>query len=202
MERPFFGQFQLLRTRIEADVPLPAVVLVTSASRGDGKSLTARGLATCFAEAGRRVALVDGQPRQPARAAGTMRNGIALYQLPHDEPGTNVSSGAMMAFAEHMRGSYDCTVIDGAAFAHNNSPIVLAGIVDGVLLTVRLGRVPCDEDRLMSEMLEHSKAPILGVVAVSLEAVAAFNAPQSIEDRRPAPDPIERTTLSPTTAMR
>jgi Mrp family chromosome partitioning ATPase len=202
MDAALAGKFQLLRTRIEADLPLPAVVLVTSASRGDGKSVTASGLATCFAEAGRRVAFVDGQPRMAARAPGTIQSGVTLLPLPLDAQCTNVSSQAMAHFVEQMRGMYDCTIIDGVAFAQNNSPVVLAGIVDGVLLTVRLGRVPCREDRLMSEMLEHTKAPLLGVVAVSPDAIDGFNAPRPIEDRRPALDSIDRTTLSPTPAAR
>ena len=38
-------QFQLLRARIEAEMPAPACITVTSACERDGKSVTASGLA-------------------------------------------------------------------------------------------------------------------------------------------------------------
>jgi Mrp family chromosome partitioning ATPase len=203
MDESLVGKFELLRTRIESDLKSPAVLLVTSASRGDGKSVTAHGVATCFAEAGRRVALVDGQPaRNPARASGTTRSGLTLLPLPLDEQRANVSSQLIGRFVYQMREMYEFTIIDGAAFGRNNSPVVLAAAVDAVLLTVRLGRVPCDEDRLMCEMLEQMKAPLIGAIAVSPETINAFTSPRPIGDRLPALDPIERTTLSPTTAAR
>jgi Mrp family chromosome partitioning ATPase len=53
------AQFQMLRTLVEREVRRSGVIMVTSAEAGDGKSLTAHGLAHCLAQSGRRTALVD-----------------------------------------------------------------------------------------------------------------------------------------------
>ena len=53
------GQIELLRARVERQVRKPAIVVITSAKQGDGKSLTAFLLAKSFAKAGRRTVLVD-----------------------------------------------------------------------------------------------------------------------------------------------
>ena len=41
MESHLTAKYQLLRARIESDLASPAVILVTSALPGDGKSVTA-----------------------------------------------------------------------------------------------------------------------------------------------------------------
>jgi Mrp family chromosome partitioning ATPase len=51
-------EFRLLRNRIESEIQGPAVLLVTSASDGDGASLTAYGIAESLSRTHQRTALV------------------------------------------------------------------------------------------------------------------------------------------------
>jgi hypothetical protein len=52
--------------------------------------------------------------------------------------------------------------------------MLLAGAVDAVLLAVRHGRAPSEEDELMVQTLRHLKAKVLGVIASSGESIADF----------------------------
>ena len=73
------AQVQLLRSRVEADLGKPAVVMVTSALPGDGKTLTAHSLAMSFGRSGHRVALAG-----PA-AAGADPRCVSIVGLPPEE---------------------------------------------------------------------------------------------------------------------
>jgi len=182
MERTLAAKFQILRARIESDLTPRSVILVTSALAGDGKSVTAYGLANCLAQAGRRVALVDGgatarsvnpgpYPHEPAN--------MPIVPLPFNELETRQLGSSINTFVAKMRSEYDFTVIDGAAFMRSSVPMLLASDVDGVLLTLRLGRAESEDDRLMSQMLGSAKANLIGVVAVSADSIAAFGPPES-----------------------
>jgi Mrp family chromosome partitioning ATPase len=180
MDRTLAAKFQILRARIESDLKPGSVILVTSAGAGDGKSVTAFGLATCLAQVGRRVALVEGsagarsvKPAPYPLEAATM----PILPLPFDELETRHLGSSIGTFVAKMRTEYDFTVIDGAAFMRSSVPMLLASDVDGVLLTLRLGRAESEDDRLMSQMLGSAKANLIGVVAVASAAIAAFGHP-------------------------
>jgi Mrp family chromosome partitioning ATPase len=50
----------------------------------------------------------------------------------------------------------------------------MANVVDGVLLTVRVGRRQTEEDAVMVRSLAQSDTRIIGVVAVASERIASF----------------------------
>jgi Mrp family chromosome partitioning ATPase len=180
MDRTLAAKFQILRARIESDLKPGSVILVTSALPGDGKSVTAYGLADCLAQIGRRVALVDGSAT--ARSANPSPYPLdaakmPIVPLPFDELETRRLGASIGTFVAKMRSEYDFTLIDGAAFMRSSVPMLLASAVDGVLLTVRLGRAQTDDDLLMCQMLGSAKANLLGVVAVSAESIAPFGPP-------------------------
>jgi Mrp family chromosome partitioning ATPase len=152
------AQVQLLRSRVEADLKKPAVVMVTSALQGDGKSLTAHSLAKCFLDSGHRAALVSLNDGDPERAVG---------------------GGRMAAFVEGMRSNYDFTVVEAGTFFHSKAAIALARLVDGILLTVRMGRPQTDEDELLIETLKNSGGHVVGVVAIDEHTIAEFERQRS-----------------------
>jgi len=189
------AQFQLLRSRIESDVPVPAVIFVTSAQPGDGKSTTAHGLFECLSRVGHRVVLVNANAE--AQVAGGIESGgsaNSIIPVQLDDRGASASRAAISTFVRDMRDRFDFTIVDGAPFLRSNVAMLLAGVVDGVLLTVRAGRSQTEEDEIMARTLDHSKANVLGVVAVTDPCIADFRASQAVqyagETRFLPPSPI------------
>jgi Mrp family chromosome partitioning ATPase len=143
-------QAQLLSARIEAGFSKPAVVMITSACAGDGKSLTAYLLAASLEKYNRRVSLME---------------------IPNEE---GASREHLSAFVEKMRSNYDFTVIDAATFLKNNTVLSLAPLVDGILVVVRIGRTPIVDDESMVGILEEFGGNVVGVVATEADAIANF----------------------------
>jgi Mrp family chromosome partitioning ATPase len=185
------SQLQLLRSRVEAELGKPAVILVTSAADGDGTSLTAYSLASCFVKSGHRAGLVD------LAAGGAEHHDVTTIELPHED-GSAIGRERLATFVKEMRSSQDFTVIDGGTFLSSASAMALAWMVDGILLTVRVGRAPTDEDELMMQTIAHSRGHVVGVVATSEEAVARFERIQT-SDCPTAYDGVRRS-IKPTPA--
>jgi polysaccharide biosynthesis transport protein len=209
MESSLTAKYELLRTRLESDLPFPAVILVTSALAGDGKSLTAHGLADSLSQVGRRVALVDGAPATDSSMLSPSPNADREYPLipfPFESLDARAFTSSVQTFVQELRTKFEFTIIDGAPFTSSNISVVMAGAVDGVLLTVRLGRAQSEDDVLMCRTLEHTKANVLGVVAVSGDPISAFNAFRSPRDpsrkRRFSPEPIDGNVLTVSSVVR
>jgi Mrp family chromosome partitioning ATPase len=198
---PQVTQFQLLRAHVEREVPRSAVILVTSARAGDGTSLTARGLARCFADSGCRTALVttrDGHASPVSQAA--CDDLLVTFRMPKAESARIREAAA--TFVESSRASFDYTIVDSPPLLFDAVALALAGIVDGVLVSVRVGRAPSDDDESMIRIIEHSNGRVLGVVAVLPEAIADFEARRAGEaasgriDRQPV-----SVTLTPAQSL-
>jgi Mrp family chromosome partitioning ATPase len=166
------SQLQLLRSRVEAELGKPSVILVTSAADRDGTSLTAYSLASCFVKSGHRAALVALTP------SGGERHDVTMIDFPHQD-GSAIERERLAKFVEELRSSQDFTVVDAGTLLGSASAMALASMVDGILLAVRVGRAPTDEDELMMQTIAHSRGHVLGVVATSEEAVAEFERMQA-----------------------
>jgi hypothetical protein len=179
------SQVQLLRSRVEAELKKPAVVMVTSAHSGDGKSLTASSLATSFAKAGHRAALVSENLGSFLDSDALVQESpahghVAKIELP-PETDNAVSREGLAAFVSAMRSNYDYAIVDAGSFLDSNSAMALPGLVDGILLSVRVGRASTGKDEMMVRMIEHLGSTVLGVVAADPAAITAFerSAPKS-----------------------
>jgi Mrp family chromosome partitioning ATPase len=181
------SQLQMLRSHVEAELKNPAVIMVTSAHHGDGKSLTAHSLANSFVRSGHRVALVAAES---TRTDG----GLVLLDLPHD--GDDVAWRERLgAFVQKLRDDYDFAVIDPGTFLGSDAAMALGRLVDGILVAVRMGRAPSDEDELMIRAIDHCSGRIIGVVATDQEAIAEYGRSSAQPDnanRPPARRPVER----------
>ena len=187
-ETPQSAQLQMLRSHVEAELKSPAVVLVTSAHSGDGKSLTAHSLASSFVRTGHRVALISQSQGDPDGA------GPARIDLP-EEDGDPAWRDRLSALVKRLRADYDFTIVDPGTFLGSDAAMALGRLVDGILLAVRVGRAPSDEDELMVRAIDHCGGRIIGVVATDEEAVAEFGRSQSQPDaaaRARARRPLER----------
>jgi Mrp family chromosome partitioning ATPase len=179
------AQFQLLRAHVEREVEAPGVIIVTSAERGDGKSVTAYSLAQCLARAGRRAALVAGSgpfPKGAPPAATELGDeAVEAFSIVRvRKPATALKGKAATEFLRSTRADYDYTIVDAGPLLADDFALGLVGRVDGVIVSVRLGRSRSDEDEMTVRVIEQSNGRIVGVVAVLPSAIADF------ANRRPA----------------
>lgn len=186
--------FRHLRTNLRAALPAAdevRVLLVTSALPGDGKSLTATGLAGTLAEAGHRAVLVDADLRKPTQhpVFGTARS-PGLVELLAGEasleaclrPGGAGAPALLPAGAEtsapadlldgdafrellaELRGRFDRVVIDGPPALLVADAPVLGAAADAALVVVRAGHTDRRAARTALERLRAVGTPIAGLV--------------------------------------
>lgn len=190
---PRAESMRILRTNLEyADVDSACrIITVTSCLEDEGKTTTAANLAISLAQAGREVALVDGDLRRPrvAELFGTeggvglttvlvRRVGIDEAVQPTPLPGLDVLAAgarppnpaeivqteAMSALLDQLRDFYDVVVIDSPPLLPVADAALLAAKSDGALLVVRHGRTGHDQVRAARERLDHVGARLLGTV--------------------------------------
>jgi capsular exopolysaccharide synthesis family protein len=145
-------------------------IVVTSPSRGDGKSLTAANLALTMAqELHQRVLLLDADLRRPAVATlfglpegpglsdvlmGAADPDMALAHLPDQhltvmpagapaaQPAELLGSTSMRRVLEALRGRFDRIVIDMPPVGPLADVHVVTPLADGLLMVVRAGITP------------------------------------------------------------
>ena len=165
-------QYRSLRARIRRAEAGRAVrtILITSPSKGDGKSLTAANLAlTMSQEFQQRVLLLDGDLRRPSLhllfglrdgpgladvLMGASEIDDALVHLPEHHltvlpagvppghPTELLGSAAMRRVLDSMRGRFDKILIDMPPVAPLADSHVIAPMADGILMVVRAGVTP------------------------------------------------------------
>jgi capsular exopolysaccharide synthesis family protein len=178
-------------------------LMVTSASPGDGKTLTALNLALVLSESyGRRVLLVEGDLRRPAicTAAGLPVTGdglsdviksaderkvalVALTELltlmPAGRPDPNPLSGLTSERLERLireaSSQFEWVIVDTPPLAAAPDASLMAPLVDGVLLVIRAGQTPHAIVQHAIETLGSER--ILGVVlnGVGSEVAASYD---------------------------
>ncbi len=192
--------YRTLRTNLEfaaVDAPLEKL-LVTSAGPGEGKTVTAANLAIAFAQAGRRVLLVDADFRKPGvDAMFRVSNSIGLSNLlrsdsttwknavqPTEEanlmvlttgpqppnPAELIASRRMATVIGWLQAGYDLIVIDSPPLLVVTDSAILSTIADGVLLVFDVKRTGRDDARRGTEALRKAGARVLGVVLNSQPA--------------------------------
>ncbi len=182
-------QFQLLRARIEAEMPAPACITVTSACERDGKSVTASGLAEHLAGAGYRTLIVDASSSKTKKrltvaapsSAATVET--VLKQVSHttvqkldalglaQEFAAGASAETVRGLVRAFRDVYDYTLIDASRLLEGNLALLFAAASDGTLLSIRRGRGAAAADSEMIRVLDSGHTKILGVVTASPAAI-------------------------------
>ncbi|WP_376793357.1 polysaccharide biosynthesis tyrosine autokinase [Thermoflexus sp.] len=184
--------FRVLRTNIRycsVDRPLQ-VILVTSPTMLEGKSVVAANLAVALAQAGLRTVLLDADLRHPrqhqlfglhpregltgALLAGSVDGRLQpteverLSLLPAGKKPPNpvelLGSQRMREIREELCQSFDAVVIDSPPVLLGADVAVLAQIADGVLLVVAAGETRRDAARQAVESLRQVRANVIGVV--------------------------------------
>ncbi len=180
------------------------VIQVTSPVPGDGKSTLSSNISVTMAQSGRRVLLIDADLRRPrvakifgidsevgvaavvsgkvevedAICVGPVAN---LSILPGGKrpanPAEILSSERFKNMVDMLRDKFDIIVIDTPPLLAVSDPGAVAGIVDGVLMTMRLRRNVKPLALRAKSILESVGANLLGVVinGVSSEAGYGYN---------------------------
>ncbi|MGJ4844454.1 polysaccharide biosynthesis tyrosine autokinase [Leifsonia sp. Le1] len=169
--------------------------VITSAGPGEGKSNVATNLSIALADAGAKVALVDGDLRRPRVAdylgieggAGLTDLLIGRAEL-HDvlqpwggsplfvlaagrippNPSELLGSQAMRATLDHLSEDFDYVIIDAPPLLPVADAAVLSSIVAGVLLITGIGQATKSNVVSSLRILDGVKANLLGVVATML----------------------------------
>lgn len=186
--------FRQLRTNlqfVDIDNP-PRSIVVTSSVPSEGKSTTTCNLAITLAQAGIRVALVDGDLRRPQVATYLGLEGAvgltsvlvgraelddalqvwgaagALHVLPAGptppNPSELLGSQGMSDLLRTLEDRYDLVIVDSPPLLPVTDAAVLSTIASGALLLVRYGRTRREQVDRALESLRAVDAHLFGVV--------------------------------------
>jgi len=165
-------------------------VAVTSAVAGEGKTATASNLAVVLAQLGRQVLIVDCDLRKPRlHQVFNVSNRVGLVNqltaaaepevfLPTEVPNLWVTpsgpippnpsellaSDRMRDWLKAVRSRFDFVVIDTPPALAVTDATIVGMLVDGVVLTLRSGKVTREEARLCRDRLRQTGIKILGAV--------------------------------------
>lgn len=163
-----------------------AVLMVTSADAGEGKTVTVANLAAVFAEGGLNVLVINCDFRRP-RIHRYLIDDTPLAPEVDDVlapretmiPGVHLVTGIGEGSAETnpievvalqqqlidaYRGSYHVILLDTAPFLATNDASELLSRTDLVTVVVRSGRTTAESAHRVAEVLERFAAPVLGIV--------------------------------------
>ncbi|WP_082233341.1 CpsD/CapB family tyrosine-protein kinase [Halobacillus massiliensis] len=190
---PISEQYRTIRANLQfasVDKELQSL-LITSSGPTEGKSMTAANMAAVFAQQGKRVLLIDADLRKPTvhhtfRLSNTrgLSNFLVGRELLKDicqvtavdnlevltsgpippNPSELLGSKTMGKLLLEARQIYDMIILDTPPVLAVSDSQVLASEVDGVMLVVRSGQTEFSAAERAKELLQQSKANLLGVV--------------------------------------
>ncbi|MBI4548197.1 MAG: polysaccharide biosynthesis tyrosine autokinase [Ignavibacteriae bacterium] len=185
--------YRRLRTKIQyAQVDRPVQsMLVTSPNPGEGKSTTVSNLAVTFAQAGKKVILIDtdlrrpslhsefGMDKQPGLTELLINNSpleIVVRKTPLENldivccgtippnPAETLGSQRMKHLIEELKGTYDVLLLDSPPVLAVTDPTILSTIVDGVIIVVSSNRTRIDTLDRSVELIQSVGGKCLGLV--------------------------------------
>jgi capsular exopolysaccharide synthesis family protein len=191
---PFVEGYRVVRTALSYCWPESGshILLVTSTSPGEGKTVTAVNVAMTLASGGSRVLLIDADLRKPqthvltrmrrtpglsdvivgkAKPSEAIQRTVPGTRLSYLPSGTTVPSPAdllsnrtMSGLLDGLRKFYDWIVIDSPPVGAVAEPLILAPLVDGVIVVAGAEMVPRKAVIHSLERIGETGARILGVV--------------------------------------
>lgn len=171
-------------------------ILVTSSSKGEGKSVTSLNLATAMALDGKKVILIDADLRRPSihrllkqentpglsevlAGMKPLETVLRETDLPNlsvicsgsipPNPAELVGSRAFDQLMERLEEMADVIILDSPPCIPVTDPLILASRVDGVLLVLHVGHTKKAAIRHAQDLLERAHARIIGVVYNQVE---------------------------------
>lgn len=180
------------------------VFVVTSSGPGEGKSTTAANLALAFADAGQRVALIDGDLRLPRVAeyfgieggiglsdvlVGRVKlNDViqrwgrsSLFVLPAGSvppnPAELLGSGAMESLIDTLKEAFDVVIVDAPPLLLVTDAAVIARVTTGAILIAAAGSTQANRLADAAKSIESVGARTLGTVLTKAPIPAAAKSP-------------------------
>ncbi|MDJ1184390.1 GumC family protein [Roseofilum casamattae] len=165
---PYLDSYERFRSTLRQVEEKPKVVLVTSCTRQEGKTVTAYNLAIASARAGKRTLLVEADLRNPSFAhvfdmaaddlprleplryysqlSDCIRFVPSIHNLyivpsfgPYEYAAAVIESAEMRMLLEDARQRFDFIVVDASSLDMCNDPLMLEGYTDGIVLVTRAG---------------------------------------------------------------
>lgn len=177
------------------------VLQMTSPDPGDGKTTLTSNMAVVIAKAGKRCLLVDCDLRRPRihkvfgltntkGLSSIIVNQTDLPDVAHrdvvpmldiisagprvDDPAELLHSPRFAEFIEMVREQYDFVLLDSPPLLAVSESSTVAGVADGVVLVVRIGRHNRPVAKRAREILDIVGARILGVVVNAVESGSKY----------------------------
>lgn len=187
--------FRILRTNIKysRDMKKYKKILVTSVTKGEGKSFVALSLSLVMAMSGYKVALVDADMENPSvgkligikndEESGlscvltnvfnpnelikeTFVNNLHIVNAGNCDisPCEIFESFGFQSFDKYLAKNYDIVIYDGTSIENNADGLILSTICDGVLFVLESGKI--DEKKFVFSInnLKRINANIIGIV--------------------------------------
>jgi succinoglycan biosynthesis transport protein ExoP len=181
----------------------PKVILITSGTPGEGKTVTTINTAIVFAQMSGRVLLIDADLRNPRChkllgmsnheglsecLSGRLRSDEVIHPTSIDglacitsgstplNPGMLLGSSSMNDLLVRLKESYDCILIDSAPVMPVTDTLHLMNMVDGVVLVVG-PHVPKRRVKNVCARLNQIHAPLLGIVQNQVDISMQRNGP-------------------------
>lgn len=223
---PIAEQYRIVKMNLQTQSGQAHTFVVTSALRGEGKSVTSLNLAATLARDERlKVILVDADLRKssinqwlglPESAEGLstvlMRGGAldgALIKLASptltilpagpmpDDPAALLESSSMRRLLATLKQQFDVVILDAPPVLSVADPGILAAQVDGTLLVVRSGRTQRRVVLQAQAQLQQMRANLVGCVLTHMEHYLPSYYQQYYGDHQPSKGKSHGPAVSP-----
>ncbi|MER2105648.1 MAG: CpsD/CapB family tyrosine-protein kinase [Solibacillus sp.] len=186
-------QFKIIRTNLNFSMPQENLrsIVITSTQMSEGKSTISSNLGVTYAQAGKKVIFVDADMRKPTvHHTFGLKNTTGLSNLLIKElkmndviqqtnienldvvtsgpippnPAELLTSSELKVLLEELKQSYDLVIFDAPPVLPVTDAQIISNIMDGTVLVVNSGKTEKEGVLKAKELLEKSKANLLGVV--------------------------------------
>ncbi|NCC76411.1 MAG: polysaccharide biosynthesis tyrosine autokinase [Clostridia bacterium] len=185
--------YKIARTNVEfamLDKKLKTIV-VTSSQQSEGKTVTVSNLAISYAQAGRRILLIDADLRRPSihrRFGLSNRQGLTTAIVHGSEPHAFVQSSKIPNLAiltsgpippnpaemlmsetlwrliDELKPQYDMIFIDASPVGVVTDAAIISTKVDGAIFVIRAGEIKKAQLTRATELLKKVNAHVLGFI--------------------------------------